>query len=469
MANAVIGLKSMYQPRGWQATTPVHVDDTVFLSPIDGAVGRFGGQMRFSLPKSSTLIGKCYLQLTVQKGITTNPWTDQPAQVQARAAYHKNVGDLFLGNVTVRYGSNVLQNYDGTFQALWRRMTRHDINIEGTNANVLGALPPSSPTEDVLEDALTLRVASGGGAGPHVVPAPGSTQLYIPLEELFFVHHKDEHWMPESLALEGELIVDVPTLPRLIYTNTGLDVFSGAVVLGAGGAVAAEPLITASILRYQEITLTAAEKEKRMVVFKQPEGHVIKFLDLERQPPVTIAGTGGGATLSMTATLDSFRMDGSEIMFCVRRDTNTATATAPAVSKDYAGSDLESSTRTSIITGADVNCVVPIVSFNLTAAGKQIFVSQPEEFNRTVIRKEYHPESQIADYFYTIPWCAFPEDRKNATGHQSYSVLGTLRLNIQFVDSPGASGMAGNYRLDVWSHSHNLMQSRGGGISKAFN
>lgn len=461
IAQALLGTHGVHQPRGWQAITPVHYDDTVALAPLDGRSGSFGGQVRFALPKNSTLIGPCHLEIVINKGLTTNPWTNQPAQPQARAAFMKNAGDLMLDNVALRYGNNILQQYTGEFQAIWRRLCYHDVNIEATNVNVLGALPPGNPTEDVLEDALTLRAATVGAGPTYAAPAAATTTLYVPLEELYFVHNRDEYWMPESLALEGELIITFPLLENICYTSSGDGtVFSGNVVLSVGPATAYAPTINSTRLRYQEITLSAAEKENRLQLFKSPEGHVIKFLDLERQPPTYIASpNSAGQNVQVVVQLDSFRMDGAEIVFCVRKDTDPA----GGVSVGWAGSNLETNTTNSIITGAPVNTIVPITDFRVTAAGKEIYVTQPEDWNRTVIRKRYHPDSQIADNYYIIPFALFPEDRKNATGHQSYSVLGTLRIVINFPDV----AFVGQYRVDCWSHSHNLIQSRKGGITKA--
>ncbi len=59
----------------------------------------------------------------------------------------------------------------------------------------------------------------------------------------------------------------------------------------------------------------------------------------------------------------------------------------------------------------------------------------------------------------------FTEDRKNATGHLSASVVGKLELVLTMLDFPS------NYTLqvDVFSHSHNIMQHRAGGVVKALN
>ncbi len=79
------------------------------------------------------------------------------------------------------------------------------------------------------------------------------------------------------------------------------------------------------------------------------------------------------------------------------------------------------------------------------------------------MRKRYHPDSQIAEAIYTIPFAAFPEDRKNATGHQSAQVLGKLELVITMADFPATQP----HRCDVYTHSHNFIQARAGGATKA--
>lgn len=458
LAGALIGDQSVYTPRGWQALTATHQDPTVAISTLDGSQGRFGGQIRFALPKNSTLIGNLHWELVLSRGITRQPYTDQAARI--RCEYVKNVGDLLLDNVVFRYGNNILQNWTGEFQALWRRLSVHDVNLEGTNANVLGGLPPGGVTELVLEDACTVQVASGGGAGPFALPAVTNITLNIPIEEWFATAggNRDTLWFPESLALEGELLINLPTLARICVSTAGADPFSGVVALAAG-VPAVYPTVVSSRLRYEEITLTAAEKENRLRLYSTPEGCVQHFLDLERQPSFTLASVNVlNTALQAVVALDAFRMDMAEIIFCVRRSTGTI-----GVDVDWAGSPLESSTAVSNITGASIACMVPITDFRLTAGGKDVFVAQPDQFNRTVVRKRYHPDSQIADPIYVIPLALFPEDRKNATGHQSASALGPLKLIINFPDV----AFVGNYRVDVWAHSHNIMQSRQGGITKA--
>lgn len=473
IGQVLIGSKSLYQLRGFQAVTPTHEDDTVYINPIDNNVTPAwvaGTRVRFALPKTSTLIGKMWHEITLSAGsnavggaytpgVPYNPLTGAIAVAPVgvpSAAYVKNFGDLIVEQDTLRYGSNVLQQYNSDFVCMLRRIAKNDVNIEDVNSNVFGALPPGGAAELVLADAFY-----------------NSTGVTIrrPLEELFWSSSKDEFWMPESLALEGELICQLRAPGECIYTADG-------------NPPATTPSITNTVLRYQEITLSAAEKENRLKLYKSPEGAVIHFLDVEQQTGFVFTGLAAAHTVNVP--LSNFRMDMAEIVFMVRLLTQPITnATTPALVQTpgyrvptkggslglWDGSRMESLATPSLVTGASIACIVPITQFKLSAAGKDIYVYQPEFYNRSYVRKNYHPDSQIADGIYIISFAAFPEDRKNATGHQSASVLGQLNLAIDMPASVSISvgGVATfpTYQVDVFSHSHNLMQSRAGGIAKA--
>ena len=459
IGQVLIGSKSLYQLRGFQAVTPTHEDDTVYILPIDNNITPTwvaGAKVRFALPKTSTLIGRCWLEIALSAGsaavpaaytpgVPFNPITGAIAVAPVgtpNAAYCKNFGDLIVEQDTLRYGSNVLQQYNTEFQCMLRRLAKNDINIEDVNSNVFGALPPGGAAELVLADAFYQGVT-----------------VRRPLDELFWASSKDEFWMPESLALEGELICQLRGPGEVIYT------YNQAQPAGV-------PTITNVLLRYQEITLSAAEKENRLKLYKSPEGAVIHFLDVEQQVGFTFTGSASAQTINVP--LSNFRMDMAEIVFMVRLLTNTVTTAqtpgyrVPVANVNgelqlWSGSRMESLATPSLVTGASVACIVPITQFKLSAAGKDIYVYQPEFYNRSYVRKNYHPDSQIADGIYIISFAAFPEDRKNATGHQSASVLGQLNLAIEMP----ASSTNQTYQVDVYSHSHNLMQSRAGGIAKA--
>lgn len=463
IAQALIGTKSFYMQRGSQATTPVHVDDTSYISPIDNNVTPAfvsGSKFRFALPKTATLIGKSWIEITLDGGITNPPYTPgvpfdgvlQTAAVAAigtpQAAYCKNAGDLIIAQKQLKYGSNILQQHDSEFDVVFRRLCSNDVNLEAINANVLGGLAPGGAGEQVLIDAFYKGVT-----------------FRHPLDEMFWTANQDEHWMPESLALEGELICTLRAPAEVIYTRTG-----DATVFSGGAPAARLPAITDVRLRYQEITLSAAEKENRLKLYASPEGHVIHFLDIESQPGFTFSGStaAAGTDLQVSVPLSNFRMDMGEIIFVCRILTNGISPVAGATVgqlQDWQCSRLESNSSVqSLVTNNSIACVYPVRQFKLQAAGKDIISFQPDLWNRSAVRKQYHPDSQIADGFYTIPFARYPEDRKNATGHQSASVLGQLNL-ILVVANPGTTSVT--FQVDVWSHSHNLIQARAGGIAKA--
>jgi hypothetical protein len=294
-----------------------------------------------------------------------------------------------------------------------------------------------------------------------------------PIEELWFVKSRDRHWMPEAFSLEGQYLANLAHIGQLVYTRnrTAADLATVPTLSGVG-------------LRYQEVTLSAAEKEMRLAIYKSPEGATGLFDDLESQiDNATITGVAvGGANLQWQIPLGNFRMDMKELIFTVHRvaQTDLTRAGRQGVSTlsgvgSYAGSYLESdasvgsilySPAENLATLQSYASMVPIVSYQLFSNGKQIFSSATTDLiNRTVIRKHYHPGSQIKDNIYCISFAQFPEDSINATGHMSAAVLGNLLLRIEIAD-PGPSE---TWACEVWSHSYNVTQARAGGITKALN
>lgn len=468
ISNAIIGKNSLFAIRGHTATTPVFIDPTVFIFQTNGVINPTISQTRggsselvFALPKNSTLVGPCFLETVLTQGTLAAP--------PALAEYQKNVGDRLCELVTLQYGNTQIQRYNSDFQVFFRRLCKNDVNIEATNVNVLGNLPPSTSatgTEAVLASAFT---------------NPAGVTLTTPLEELVWVNRKDESWMPESLALEGQLRIQLAAWPDLIITSTR-----------DATAVAAFPTVTTCRLRYFEYTLSAAEKENRLKIYKTPQGMIQKFLDLELQTGFVVQGSGARAAYANTVVdplaaqadlivgpiqLNNLRLDMAELVFCVRRLTNAAPADYPleagVIGAGYSGSQYESNPSLSLVWAAQVNTAGPvgrsiqtevqIRSFSFAANGKTIFTSQPDLYNRSFVRKYFHPDAQVADPVYCIPLSFFPEDRTNATGHLSASVLGNLTLTIVLAN-PGANI---SYQVDVYSHSHNILQSRAGGITKA--
>ena len=426
LANALLGAQSLWSPTGYASLTPFHADDTVYTGSSDGKTPVFGGQVRYPLSKNSTLIGLPTWECAVSAGVLG---------AGRRAAFVKNFGDQIVQEVTFRFGGNILQSIPhAVFAPMWRRLCYHDNHIEGVNAQVLGGLPAgNAATEGVREAAVTSGLT-----------------IYCPLDELFWTSNRDEFWMPEAYSMEAEIILQLAPLARLVYSDNGGNPFTTA------------PALSSDVLRYREITLSAAEKENRLKSYMTQQGLVNHFLDIERQESFTYTGAGGG-TRTLVVPLDNFRMDIAELIFVNRIDSNAAAGVTPGVSEDWRGDAMESTTAPSIITAASVACVQPILSYSLYANGKCIYQDTAEFWNRAHIRQQYHPDSQISDAFYSISFAEFPEDRKNATGHQSAQVLGKLELRITLTDP--AAGIIG--RIDCYAHSHNFMQSRAGGISKA--
>lgn len=465
ISGLVLGTKSAYEPKGMQALAPSHRNESNFLAPANGVINppyTSGLKIVYSLPKSSTLIGKMWSEITLSAAQTnpaytpavpadplTNPQTAAAAAVGTpQAEYVKNVGDLIFEQILLRYGSTVLQQYDSEFQVFQRQMTRNNINIEYINVEVLGGLPPGGNTEQTLVDALYNGVT-----------------LRHPVEHLWFTQHRDEAWMPESLALEGQLEFTLRPLAELIVTATGDN------TVFTGGA-AALPTITDLRLRYQEITLSAAEKQNRLRFYKSPEGLVQLFQDVEAQPGFQIAGTAAGGNLDFNVPLNNFRLDMTEVMFVVRMAQDTGAVALPgyvynADLRDWRGSRTEANTQTASLLGGGgghIGVAYPdVISYKMTAGGKDLQNSLPELFARTHCRKEYHPDAQTGGAVYAITFAMFPEDTKNATGHASASVLGNLALNL-VVANPGAHI---TLQVDVWAKGYNVIQSRAGGIAKA--
>ena len=458
IGNAIIGKNSLMMPRGYNATTPINTDNTVWIyqtngvvAPTIGATRGTSSELVFALPKNSTLVGECYLENIMLGGT---------AGAGVTCEYVKNAGDLLARDVTVQYGNTQLLRYDADLQVFFRRLCKNDVNIEDINSTVLGNLPPSTAaagTEAVLRDAWL-----------------NGCTFITPLEELFWVHAKDEAWMPESLALEGQLRIQLAAWPDLMMTSTG----TGAVPAD----VAVFPLVSSCKLRYIEYTLSAAEKQNRLAIYKTPEGLVQKFLDVETQLGIQWTGLNvaraayalGANNLNAQALVDvtpiqlsNFRLDMAEIWFVVRRLSNSDTASYPdeagIIGPGFRGSRYESNQSNSLVTGAPISTMVQIEEFSFNANGKTIFVAQSDLYNRTYVRKYYHPDAQVADPVYCIPLALFPEDRRNATGHLSASVLGNLTVNIRLRD-PGNDIV---YQIDFYDHSHNLLQSRAGSITKA--
>jgi len=495
LAGALFSDKSIWSRRGNQALTPFFIDDTVFILQSNGVAAPLPlSTVQFNLPKNSTLIGRCHVEVTLSAGRdsgTINANTGFHPELPYNAVtnfpiveYVKNVGDQVFQQHSLIYGNATLQQFDGVFHYIWRRLTKNDVNIEAQNAMVLGGLPPGgnydTGPERVLVDAWYRGVT-----------------LEVPLEEFYWVNQKDQYWMPESLALEGQLRHVLA--PNGSIMNTRNHALTD--ILNAGRGLM--PTITNCVLRYQEVTLSAAEKENMLKLYRTPEGAITHFLDLETQLGSVIAGTGvraapaagiGGSLALQPAMLwnvplNNLRMDMAEIIFVIHRLTNAAVVPGAVVSPStfpgeegtynpagpgFSGSYAESNNLVQSILynaapagqlGAGFATQINITEFKLQAAGKDLLSLQPQFWNRTFVRKYYHLDSQIGDNIFIIPFAAFCEDRFNATGSMAASVLGNLNLQIT-LPNPGSQI---SYQCDVYVHSHNLIQCRAGGTVKALN
>lgn len=371
----------------------------------------------------------------------------------------KNVGDLIVRSHTLMYGNSQLQYVPGLFHAQFRRVCANDVNIEGTNAMVLGNLPPSG---NATAGVVTSADAQSSTEGVLINAFYAGCTLYTPCEEYYFTHNKDEAHMPEAYALELQLICQLASLGEIVNT-----------VDRTGACIVTAPTITDCAFRYQEITLSAAEKENRLRIYSTPNGLSQHILDIEWLEGIELLGTGApGDFIEQVLPLQSLRKDMAELIFQFNRVTAGATAAEQGTIAPFAGSPMESSTQPSLLfegggatQAQGFSTLVPIDSFTIFAANSSLTSAAcPDFWNRAMIRKFYHPDSQISDPIYVASFALYPQDYKNATGHLSPSVLGNLQLKIRFLN-PGAGV---RYRLQFANHCHNAMQSVRGAISNLF-
>jgi len=499
LSQVVLGHNSVYMPKGGQALTPTARDDTTYIAPANGVqtpVLTANNKIVYSLPKTATLIGKCWHEITLSAGQTNSAPNDNsnpgganqarpgglfvavpangyapplPADPVAgfagaaavgtpQAEYEKNVGDLICSYIILRYGSTPLQQYTTNMVVAQRMLEKNNINIEDINVEVLGNLAPGGNSEQTLIDAFYRGVT-----------------LRHPLDELWFTQSQDRHWMPESLALEGTLEFTLRDPSFFIITSTG----TNAVLTGASAAM---PTITNCVLRYQQITLSAAEKMNRLAIYKSPEGMVNLFEDTEDQLALLVpanTSTTVSTIQTINVPLSNFRMDSKEIIFYVRVAANTATYANPygVFSGNlgaWQGSHMESDRLTPSLlltpTGSNViGTLLPITQYKLVSAGKDLFNFQPELLNRTYQRKQYHPDAEVGSYVYCHEFAIYPEDTRNATGHISTSTLGNLTLVLNVAIPITRTAATITLQVDCHSKAYNLMQARGGSIAKALN
>lgn len=488
LSGATLGNKSLYSYRGYNALAVQNNDDTVFVGPNNGNyTPALGSKITFSLQKTSQIIGKCWLEIPLSAGSTFgslpnygvfNPaaaWTT-PGPLAGnwpQAEYVKNVGDLIVNNHVIVYGTTNLQYIPGIFHAIKRRVACNDVNIEGTNAMVLGALPPSGRTTALPPN--TADPASQASTEAVLINAfyQGVT-LYVPCEEYFWTKNRDEFHMTEAYALDLQIQMQLANLADIVCTRT-----RNSSVLNV------LPAVTNVILRYEEITVSAAEKQNKLALYATPEGQVQHFLDLELVTQQFIRGTGvrapGSAlsaqpVLSQQIDLSGLRMDIGCMYFTIHRWSNSSAATDfplenGVLSTGYAGSPLESNAEipSLLFEGSGTQTsgfatLVPCINFRHLAGTVSLDAAPFGDFwDRAMIRKKYFPDAQVGDFIYIKSPALFPVDSKNATGHISPSTTGNMKLELN-VNNPGSTIV---YLVSVFSNCHNLMQSRTGGLGKA--
>jgi len=466
IASAILGSKSVYNPTGSQALTPTARDETVYIFPANGVVtfgtaaaGWVAGtKITYALPKNTTLIGKIWHEVTLSAGISNPNYipavaADYNATPQTlatlpvgtpQAAYCDNFADLLFEQTLLRYGSTVLQQYDSDFEVALRKLYKNNVNIQFINAEVLGNLGPGGATEQVRIDAWYQGVT-----------------VRKPCEYLWFTTNQDRCWMPESLALEGTLEFVLRGPGEVMYTTSG-----------DATVIATFPTITNIQLRYQQITLSLAEKENRLRIYKQPQGLVNLFHDVEVQTNFQSTPTvAAGTAVTLNVPLSNFRMDMAELIFFVRIAENTiggggliGGAVTTGQLQNYQADRMQSDrTNASSVTLNAIGTLVPITSYKIQAAGKDMQNLEPELWVRTHDRKNYHPDAETGAYIYHHSFAIYPEDCRNATGHVSTSVLGNLTLQIVLP----SLGTGITFRVDAYNVCYNLMQSRAGSIAKA--
>lgn len=450
LAPLLIGPASLFTPKFWNKSN-IHVtDETSIYTPIrDGT--QFNGTVRFTQPKRATLTTEYLLEIVLSASVQIAGGPDLGSGAIGTGAYVNNLGDQLLQRVVHRYGSSVLHEYDGEYQQLWQRITTNEVDEEGRNALTLGALPlsvggiPEFQRRTSLVDGVT---------------------VHVPLNRLWFSQHLDEAWMPEAFATEGEIEIQLQRLERVVYN-----------ALTATTPFVTPPTIESIRLRAREITLTVPEKMNRLSFYETDRGNLTHFLDVERQASVVLAaGTGGAGNIERRVRLDNIRLDMQQIIFVVRRGVSSPpVANEAAIDSDWSCDALQPPVYdfadpsapvaiTSALGARRIDAMYDdLVSFRLEVNGKRIADDQNELVERAWVRKLYHLNSQARSPVYQISFSMQPENTKVVTGFQNAANLGNLELVLTLPDTP----VADRRIVDVWVHSHNVMQQRRGDVVKS--
>jgi len=469
LGGLLIGLESHFTHRFWDKANLQLTDETSFIDPTRAGT-QFNQTASYVQPRTATLTTEYVLEVVLSPSTLTSqpvPLPPAPGFVpwapgNTPAAYVNNLGDQLLAQVSHRYGSTILHEYDGEYQQLYQRLTVNEVNEQYRNAMTLGGLPLSTTITNEAQRRQAL--------------VKGIT-IFVPLNRLWCTQHVDEAWMPEAFSTQGEIAIKFQRLERLVYH---------AVARGAPGAAlpspflgGAPPTILSTRLFTRDVILTVPEKTARLSAYESDRGVLTHFLDREYQRQV-ITGAGGAGNREYVIKLDNIRMDMQELFFVVRRaHTPTIAVNEPAIDDDWSGDALQAPVYNFATEGNPVRvtsqlgilATAPfvdtmfddIVSFRLQAGNKRLYDDQTELLGRTWVRRMYHPDSQPRDPIYFKSFSLIPEATKHVSGFQNAANLGNLTLVITMPNFPADQQKF----VDVWCHSHNTNQSRRGDSVKS--
>lgn len=410
--------QSLFENRGYDTTNIFAVDNTALTRPI-GQQANFSQEDRFRLRKRGGRIHHCWLKVQISAGVVA---------AANRAAYVDNLGEAMLEGLRVEYASKTIHQYNGEAIKAQNRLMYHDVGREAYNAMVFGNLPPGA----------------GGAEAAREANVSAATLVFIPLDWLWFNVSEDYALTPEGLASELDVIVKYRNLEQLIYARviaTGLT--------PAGDPFTTRPAITQVDLVTQLIFEPKMQKTLNLAQFDTPQGQLFKILDFEEQRQQVIDAAAGTYNIK----LDNFRLDSHFIMFFIRDSL---------VNTSWAIDRMQSDTTATILPGGgSVAALQPLTSFRLKANGSIIVDTCTDIENRAVWRKMYFPGSQIGEPIYFIPFGWLLKDKRNVTGFQNISNLGSVEVEIVM------PARARQSLFEGYNVCHNAIQQKQGDIIRA--
>lgn len=453
----LVGPRSIFEQKGWSVTNLHVLDETTVLNPVRDNT-QWGETARFTQIKRASLHMGFVAKITIGASVL-----EGAGIADRRAAYVNNLGDQICRQITHRYGSTILHQYDGEYAQLYRRLCANEISDESRNALTLGGLP--------------LTVGAGIPEYQRRAALTDGFVLYVPLDRLWFAQNPDEAWMPEAYATEGEIEITLARLQEVVY--------NARVRAGLGSTISTPfttaPTITSIELIAREVTLTQPEKTQRLLNYESEKGVLTHFLDVESQRSVQLTGTGTANVRDFYVALDNIRLDMQELWFIVRRGNGAGVPINQAsLDTDWGGDKLQAPVYdfTALATGGaparigsvfdnvtpvfiDV-LVDDVTSYWLEVNRKRLTEPQNDLLSRAWVRQLYHPNSQVRDPIYLISFSFAPEETKLVTGLQSAANIGKLELVIRMPDFPANQPRV----VDVWAHCHNVIQSKRGAVVK---